>query len=110
MICPADYHFGSILHVHDIIKVVVYRYVLPKIKSRINATYMCPSCARDANVIGTPNWRDSQDNQPTTFTEDRQGLYTDNDVESRPLLQEESRGNGSKQETGIVNMNEHSTQ
>lgn len=101
-----------LLHFNNIAKASFYRYVLPKIKTQLGAThFMCPSCTRSAhaNAIGDVDWRDSHDQQRTTFTQDLHGIYSDNEVEYRPLLREDRRSEEDKQENGILSIHDRSS-
>ncbi|KAJ5103882.1 hypothetical protein N7532_004411 [Penicillium argentinense] len=102
----------GLLHFHNIGKTMFYRYALPRIKNHLGATYfMCPACARSAhsNAMGDLDWRDSQDQQRTTFMQDLHGIYSDNEVEYRPLLREDRRSEEDKQENGTINIHDRSS-
>ncbi|KAJ5385904.1 hypothetical protein N7509_008445 [Penicillium cosmopolitanum] len=103
----------GLLHFHNIAKASFFRYVLPSIKNHIGATYFtCPSCARSAhvNTVGDLNWRDSHDQQHTTFTQDLRGVYSDSEPEYGPLLREDRRSEEDhKYEAGIPSVHDRSS-
>lgn len=95
----------SLAYLRSFAQAFYHRYFKQMIKSRRGITYVvCPSCDRSAEALtGGHSEMKGGKQGDLTSTSVFEGLYLDEDVESQPLLTENTTIAEGEQTTGVVN-------